>query len=66
MRDDSKQFRGIPIVRSGSKYQTAAGFAERELEENRYDTDYPRSLAQQANYEDSPYRMDSGYASGPF
>ncbi|MFQ5548874.1 MAG: OmpA family protein [Woeseia sp.] len=25
--------------------------AERELEENRYDTDYPRSLAQQANYE---------------
>jgi lipoic acid synthetase len=26
MKDDSKQFRGIPIVRSGSKYQTAAGF----------------------------------------
>jgi outer membrane protein OmpA-like peptidoglycan-associated protein len=25
--------------------------AERELEENRYDTDFPRSLAQQANYE---------------
>lgn len=25
--------------------------AERELSENRYDTDYPRSLAQQANYE---------------
>lgn len=25
--------------------------AERELEENRYDTDYPRNLAQQANYE---------------
>lgn len=25
--------------------------AERELEENRYDADYPRSLAQQANYE---------------
>jgi len=25
--------------------------AERELEESRYDTDYPRSLAQQANYE---------------
>ncbi len=25
--------------------------AARELEENRYDTDYPRSLAQQANYE---------------
>jgi outer membrane protein OmpA-like peptidoglycan-associated protein len=25
--------------------------AERELGENRYDTDYPRSLAQQANYE---------------
>jgi len=25
--------------------------AERELAENRYDTDYPRSLAQQANYE---------------
>jgi hypothetical protein len=25
--------------------------AERELNENRYDTDLPRSLAQQANYE---------------
>jgi len=27
MKDDSKQFRGIPIVKSGSKYQTSAGFA---------------------------------------
>jgi len=27
MKDDSKQFRGIPIVRSGSKYQTEAGFS---------------------------------------
>ena len=26
MKNDSKQFRGIPIVKSGSKYQTAAGF----------------------------------------
>jgi len=27
MKDDSKRFRGIPIVKSGSKYQTAAGFS---------------------------------------
>ena len=27
MSDKAKQFRGIPIVRSGSKYQTDAGFA---------------------------------------
>jgi lipoic acid synthetase len=27
MKDDSKEFRGIPIVKSGSKYQTSAGFA---------------------------------------
>ena len=26
MKDSSKQFRGIPIVKSGSKYKTAAGF----------------------------------------
>ncbi|MCH8307894.1 MAG: lipoyl synthase [Proteobacteria bacterium] len=26
MKDSSKQFRGIPIVKSGSKYETAAGF----------------------------------------
>jgi outer membrane protein OmpA-like peptidoglycan-associated protein len=35
-------------------YQRALGLlaeAERELNENRYDTDLPRSLAQQANYE---------------
>jgi outer membrane protein OmpA-like peptidoglycan-associated protein len=35
-------------------YQRAVGLlaeAERELNENRYDTDLPRSLAQQANYE---------------
>jgi lipoic acid synthetase len=27
MKDGSKQFRGIPIVKSGSKYQTGAGFS---------------------------------------
>lgn len=27
MTDDNRQFRGIPIVKSGSKYRTAAGFS---------------------------------------
>jgi len=27
MKDDSQQFRGIPIVKSGSKYRTEAGFS---------------------------------------
>jgi len=27
MKDDSRQFRGIPIVKSGSKYRTEAGFS---------------------------------------
>jgi lipoic acid synthetase len=27
MKDEGKQFRGIPIVKSGSKYRTAAGFS---------------------------------------
>jgi outer membrane protein OmpA-like peptidoglycan-associated protein len=34
-----------------ARAQSLLGQAERELGENRYDTDYPRSLAQQANYE---------------
>lgn len=34
-----------------NKSRTLLAQAEKELEENRYDTDLPRSLAQQANYE---------------
>ncbi len=41
--------RYAPLTLSKAKQLLAD--AERELEENRYDTDYPRSLAQQANYE---------------
>lgn len=37
--------------RTLQRAQSLLGDAERELSENRYDTDYPRSLAQQANYE---------------
>ena len=41
--------RSAPITLQKSKDLLAR--AERELNENRYDTDLPRSLAQQANYE---------------
>jgi outer membrane protein OmpA-like peptidoglycan-associated protein len=34
-----------------ARAQSLLAQAERELNENRYDTDYPRSLARQANYE---------------
>lgn len=37
--------------RTFARAQTLLEEAERELNENRYDTDRPRSLAQQANYE---------------
>ena len=37
--------------RTYEKAQSLLAEAERELSENRYDTDLPRSLAQQANYE---------------
>ena len=37
--------------RTYEKARALLGEAERELNENRYDTDLPRSLAQQANYE---------------
>jgi OOP family OmpA-OmpF porin len=37
--------------RTYAKAQSLLAEAERELSENRYDTDRPRSLAQQANYE---------------
>jgi outer membrane protein OmpA-like peptidoglycan-associated protein len=37
--------------RTFEKAQALLADAERELNENRYDTDLPRSLAQQANYE---------------
>ncbi len=37
--------------RTLARAQSLLEQAERELGENRYDTDYPRSLAQQANYE---------------
>jgi len=37
--------------RTYAKAQSLLAEAERELSENRYDTDLPRSLAQQANYE---------------
>ena len=37
--------------RTYEKAQSLLAEAERELSENRYDTDRPRSLAQQANYE---------------
>ncbi|MGD2166975.1 MAG: OmpA family protein [Gammaproteobacteria bacterium] len=37
--------------RTLARAQSLLADAERELGQNRYDTDYPRSLAQQANYE---------------
>ncbi len=47
--DKGRISRYAPLTLSKAKQLLAD--AERELEENRYDTDYPRSLAQQANYE---------------
>ena len=47
--DKRKVGRYAPFTLNRAKQVLAD--AERELEENRYDTDYPRSLAQQANYE---------------
>ena len=47
--DKGRIGRYAPLTLSKAKQLLAD--AERELEENRYDTDYPRSLAQQANYE---------------
>ncbi len=47
--DKRRVGRYAPITLNKAKQILAD--AERELEENRYDTDYPRSLAQQANYE---------------
>ncbi|MFQ5981825.1 MAG: OmpA family protein, partial [Woeseiaceae bacterium] len=47
--DKGRIGRWAPLTLSKAKQLLAD--AERELEENRYDTDYPRSLAQQANYE---------------
>ncbi len=47
--DKSKVGRHAPFTLNKAKQLLSD--AERELEENRYDTDYPRSLAQQANYE---------------
>ena len=47
--DRAKADRYAPITFSKAKQLLAD--AERELSENRYDTDLPRSLAQQANYE---------------
>lgn len=47
--DKRKVGRYAPFTLSKAKQLLAD--AERELEVNRYDTDYPRSLAQQANYE---------------
>jgi outer membrane protein OmpA-like peptidoglycan-associated protein len=47
--DKRKVGRYAPFTLNKAKQLLAD--AERELEENRYDTDYPRSLAQQANYE---------------
>jgi hypothetical protein len=47
--DRAKVGRYAPITLSKAKQLLAD--AERELNENRYDTDLPRSLARQANYE---------------
>jgi outer membrane protein OmpA-like peptidoglycan-associated protein len=47
--DKAKVGRYAPFTLNKAKRLLAD--AERELDENRYDTDYPRSLAQQANYE---------------
>ncbi len=47
--DKSRVGRHAPFTLNKAKQLLSD--AERELEENRYDTDYPRSLAQQANYE---------------
>lgn len=48
----AEQFR-VPryAPKTFAKAQSLLERAEQELSENRYDTDYPRSLAQQANYE---------------
>ena len=47
--DRARVGRYAPITLDKAKQLLAD--AERELSENRYDTDLPRSLAQQANYE---------------
>jgi outer membrane protein OmpA-like peptidoglycan-associated protein len=47
--DRARADRYAPITLSNAKRLLAD--AERELSQNRYDTDLPRSLAQQANYE---------------
>lgn len=47
--DRAKVGRYAPVTLANAKRLLAE--AERELNENRYDTDRPRSLAQQANYE---------------
>ena len=51
LKDADKRRVGRYAPHTLNKAKQLLADAERELEENRYDTDYPRSLAQQANYE---------------
>lgn len=51
LEDANKQKVGRYAPFTLNKAKQLLANAERELEQSRYDTDYPRSLAQQANYE---------------